>query len=148
MDLNWRQKTVLAGVLRDQRTIAAQDYHGGDNLPYMVKGNYRLRIRRAKEGYVPVNISGWLGVPLTNSETVMFCREHERLERMGLLERCNLAGGTRTTHLRLTDEGKRIAEGFLAKEAEEAPIDTSDLDLMPIDWSELAVAETDATTAP
>ncbi len=147
MNLTWRQETVLAGVLRDQRAIAAQDFHGGDNLAYMPKGNYRLRIRRAQAGYVPINLQGWLSAPPSNSESVMFHRTHIKLERMGLLERHNLGGGTRTTHLRLTEEGMRIAEGLLA---EEAPIDTGEqFDLADLDMSSLMLPEeTDAPTAP
>jgi hypothetical protein len=155
MNLTWRQKTILAGVLRDQRAIAAMDYHGGDNLPYMVKGNYRLRIHRAQAGYVPIDVENWLGAPPTNSETVMFHREYGRLEKMGLLERHNWAGGRRTTHLRLTEEGAKIAEGLLAEESPMAtnePLDIGDLELMPIDWplepETQTTAQTDATAAP
>ncbi|MBN1941922.1 MAG: hypothetical protein JW849_01385 [Phycisphaerae bacterium] len=35
---------------------------------------------------------------------------------MGLIERCNLIGGRRTTRLRLTPEGQRMAEELLAEE--------------------------------
>ena len=147
MHLTWRQKAVLAGILRDQRAIAAQDYHGGDNLPYMQRGTFRLRIRRAEAGYVPISVESWLGAPPTPSDVVMFCREHQRLEKMGLLERHNLTGGRRTTHLRLTEAGMRIAEGLLA---EEEPIDAGEpIDLADLDLSSLvAELEADAPAAP
>lgn len=147
MNLTWRQKAVLAGILREQRAIAAQDYHGGDNLPYMQRGNYRLRIRRAEAGYVPVSVEAWLGAPPTPSDVVMFCREHQRLEKMGLIERHSMSGGRRTTHLRLTEAGLRVAEGLLA---EEDAIDTGEpLDLADLDLSSLvAELETDAPATP
>jgi hypothetical protein len=147
MNLTWRHKAVLIGILRDQQAIAAQDFHGGDNMPYMQRGNYRLRIRRAEAGYVPVNVEGWLGAPPSNSETVMFHRAQVQLATMGLIERHSMAGGRRTTHLQLTDAGFRIAEGLLA---EEAPIDTGEpLDLADLDLSSLvAELETDAPAAP
>ncbi|MFB3894075.1 MAG: hypothetical protein ACE15C_18870 [Phycisphaerae bacterium] len=141
MNLTWRHKAVLIGVLRDQQAIAAQDFHGGDNMPYMQRGNYRLRIRRAQAGYVPVNVEAWLGGPPSNSETVMFHRAQVQLAAMGLIERHSMAGGRRTTHLRLTDAGLRVAEGLLA---EECPIDTGEpLDMADLDLSSL-VAELNA----
>lgn len=146
MELNWRQKAVLAGVLRDQRAIAAMDFRGGDNLPYMQRGNYRLRIRRAMEGYLPISVDSWLGGAATPSELVMFHRAQVQLEGMGLLERHNLVGGSRTTHLRLTQEGMRIAESLLA---EEDPIDIEPLDLADLDLSTLELpSETDPPIAP
>jgi len=113
MRLNDKQKMVLVAVLRDGWELAGRDYHGGDNLPAMQKGRYRMAITNARAGLVPLALASWLGYPPTASQSVMFGREYERLERMGLLERVNWAGGRRTTHLRLTDEGSRIAEVLL-----------------------------------
>jgi hypothetical protein len=140
MNLTWRQKSILTGILRDRRAIAALDFHGGDSMAYMQRGNYRLRIRRALDGYVPPNLEGWLSVPPSNSETVMFHRAQVQLERMGLVERHSMVGGRRTTHLRLTDEGMRLAEGLLAEEQITEPLDIADLDLSSL--------ELDAPTAP
>jgi len=48
----------------------------------------------------------------------MFHRAYKRLEALGLLERDNLYGyGERTSHLRLTDAGERIAGELLETEA-------------------------------
>lgn len=140
MDLTWRHKAILAGVLQDQQTIAAQDFHGGDSMPYMQRGNYRLRIRRAQAGYVPVNVEAWLGAPPGNSETVMFHRAHVQLEKMGLIERHSMAGGRRTTHLKLTPEGRRMAEQILAEkyglEGGDEAIDWSAVEFLPIEMPE------------
>lgn len=146
MNLSWRHKAILAGILHDQRAIAAQDYHAGDNLPYMAKGNYRLRIQHARDGYVSANLEGWLGVPATNSETVMFHRAQVQLARMGLIERHNLAGARRTTHLRLTEDGMHVAEGLLPEDpiATGEPLDMADLDLSSL----LPLLEPGATTGP
>lgn len=151
MKLNDKQKLVLIAVLSDQWELAARDYHAGDNLPAMQKGRFRLAIKNARAGLVPLALSSWLDHVPTASETVMFGREYERLERMGLLERVNLAGGRRTTHLRLTDEGSRIAEGLLAEEPAvdtDEPLNMADFDLSSLVLPEELIAETDAPTAP
>jgi len=136
MNLTWRQKAALLGILQDERTIAAQDYHGGDSLEYMQRGNYRLKIKRAKAGYVPINLAGWLGFPPSNGDVVMFCRAHERLERMGLIERVSMSGGRRTTHLKLTVAGRGMAEQLLAEEYGldgDSTIDWANAEFMPIE---------------
>jgi hypothetical protein len=137
MKLNDKQRLVLVSVLMDQRRLAAMDFHGGDGMEYMARGHYRLRISRARDGYVPVDLDAWLGSAPTNSQTVMFCREYERLERMGLVERCNFSGGRRTTHLRLTDEGQHVAQDLIDEEYGVASgadaIDWSKLEFLPIE---------------
>jgi len=153
--LTWRQEAILAGILRDQRAIAAAGWHAGDNLPAQQRGRCRMAFRRAAEGLVPMNMATWLGCVPSPSERVGLARDCERLEKMGLLERHNLCGGTRTTHLRLTAAGRKMAEGILGTEepiATNGPLDIGDLELMPIEWPPESAAEapveTDAPAAP
>jgi hypothetical protein len=109
MHLNERQRIVLLGILEDQRTLAEMPTDYGSRID---RGRHRIIARNASAGLVPMNLAGWLGRAPTNSEHVLFHREYLRLEDMGLIERCNLTGGRRTTHLRLTPEGQRMAEEY------------------------------------
>jgi hypothetical protein len=146
--LSWRQEAILAGILRDQRAIAAAGWHAGDNLPPQQRGRHRMAFRRASEGLVAMNLASWLGYVPTPSDRVGLARDCQRLADMGLLERHNLAGGARTTHLRLTEAGRKVAEGILG--AEEPPIATGEpLDLADLDLSSLVLPEeTDAPATP
>jgi len=113
MPLTQRQRCVLIGVLEDQRYLASMQTNAGSRLD---RGRQRIAVRNARAGLVPMNLPGWLDRAPTNSDHVLFHREYLRLEGMGLIERCNLTGGRRTTHLRLTPAGRRMAEGLLAEE--------------------------------
>ena len=151
MQLNERQRLIPAGVLKDHRALINMPTGRDVGLSGDALGRRRLVVRDAQAGLVPMNLAGWIGHTPTPSECVLFHREYARLEGMGLLERHNLRGGTRTSHLRLTSAGRWVAEGLLA---EEAPIDTGEpLDLANLDWSSLglpaeAAAKTDAPIAP
>jgi len=127
MHLTHRQRTVLIGVLEDQRRLADMPTDVGSRLD---RGRQRITVRNAQNGLVPMNLAGWLDHAPTNSEHVLFHREYLRLEGMGLLERVSLTGGRRTTHLRLTPAGRRFAEDLLA---EEYGLDGED----DIDWSSI-----------
>jgi len=140
MIVNNRQRIILTGVLADQRRIANQDVGQFDGMSRQQRGRHRLRIAEARAGLVPIDLAGWLGREPTNSERVMFHREYGRLEARGLIERCNLHGGhrgRRTTHLRLTSAGRRLAEDLLASvdggEAADPPIDLDDIEFLPIE---------------
>jgi hypothetical protein len=113
MDLTQRQCTVLLGVLEDQRRLIDMPTDVGSRLD---RGRHRITVRNAQNGLVPVNLPGWLGRAPTNSDHVLFHREYLRLEGMGLIERVSLNGGRRTTHLRLTAAGRRMAEALGAEE--------------------------------
>ena len=135
MHLTHRQRTVLIGVLEDQRRLANMplDGHVGSRLD---RGRHRITVRNARDGLVPMNLAGWLDHAPTNSEHVLFHREYLRLEGMGLLERVGLTGGRRTTHLRLTPTGRRVAEDLLAEEYGldgEDDIDWSNVEFEPIE---------------
>jgi hypothetical protein len=147
MQLNERQRLILAGVLKDHRGLINMPTSRDVGLSGDRLGRRRLVVRDAQAGYIPMNLSAWVGHAPSNSECVLYCREYARLEGMGLVERHNLRGGRRTSHLKLTSAGRWVAENLLA---EEAPIDTGEpLDLADLDMSSLVLPEeTDATTAP
>jgi hypothetical protein len=115
MKLNPKEKAVLAGVLLDAEDLAGTD-PASLGLPYGVAlGRVKMKIADAKAGYVPMNLAGWIGHAPSPSESVMFHRAYKRLEALGL---ANLYGyGERTSHLRLTDAGERIARQLLEMEA-------------------------------
>ena len=134
MQLNDKQRRVLAGVLRDRRRLVAMDWHAADNLSRKECGRHRLRIQQAREGYVPMNLGGWIGHPPTPSECVLYHREYHRLEAMGLIERYNFSGGRRTSHLALTQFGEEVADAILA--GREPPEIQTD-DEVSIDWENI-----------
>jgi len=133
MTMTQRQRTVLLGVFQDQRRLADTPTDIGSRLD---RGRQRITVRNAQNGLVPMNLAGWLGRAPTNSDHVLFHREYLRLEGMGLIERISLTGGRRTTHLRLTPAGRRMAEALWAEqygtEADE-DIDWSNVEFEPIE---------------
>lgn len=142
MNVNKRGRIVLLGVLHDGRRLADMDARRLETLPRQQRGQQRLRIAQAQVGLVPMNLAGWLQREPTNSERVLFHREYLRLEDLGLIERCNLHGGRRTTHLRLTEAGRRLARALLLGDGEdeqseagtdEALIDLDTIEFMPIE---------------
>ena len=131
MQLNERQRLILAGVLKDQRGLINLPVGGDVGLSRDHLGRRRIIVRDAQAGLVPMNLGGWLGHVPSNSECVLFHREYLRLEGMGLLERHNLHGGRRTSHLKLTSAGRRVAERLLAEECGQGGGDIDET----IDWS-------------
>lgn len=139
MRLNDRAKMILMGVLEDQKRLAAMSLAANGGMSREARGRRRLLILRAREGKVPLALEDWLGRAPTNSDRVLFCRECRRLEGMGLLVRCNDFGGRRTTHLKLTPQGRRAAERVLAEEYGldgDEGIDWSNVEFMPIEMPE------------
>jgi len=63
---------------------------------------------------IPWAPSDWLG-PWTRADAAAASRALHRLERRGLVERlpARPAGARRTTHVRLTDRGRTVAEHLL-----------------------------------
>jgi hypothetical protein len=129
---NDRQRLILMGVLQDQRRLAATHWGDGHSMSRDALGRHRLRIHQAREGLVPMALENWIGHMPSNSEHVLYHREYLRLEDMGMLVRCNLSGGRRTTHLKLTPAGTRAAERLLAEEEAGGLAET-------IDWSGLEI---------
>ena len=139
MELNDRQRRILTGVLLDQEHLSSLPTGRDVGLSGNDLGRRRICVRHAQAGLVPMNLDGWLGRVPSNSDAVMYCRQYERLEKMGLLERHNVRGGRRTSHLKLTPAGLRVAEQLLAEEYGRAAgeiyetIDWSNVELMPIE---------------
>lgn len=133
MRLNSRQKGLLRGIWHDRHRLAAVNISALDGLSRGRYGLLKRRTRMAREhGLVPMNLAGWIGHPPTNSERVIYHRQCVRLEAMGLIERHNLHGGRRTTHIRLTPAGERLARELVLDEALE-PAEGFDLDAMEIE---------------
>lgn len=108
MDLTPRQTKLLAGAYADLRHYATLPprYRHGD--PELVRE--RTAINHAQLGLVRTDPARWLSEPMTASLSVLASRDLKSLEAAGLLERhCLGAAGDRTTHLRLTLEGERLA---------------------------------------
>lgn len=139
MKLNNRQRRILVGMLQDQQRLAAMPWGDDHSMSRDALRRHRLRIRQAREGMVPMALEDWLGHPTTNSDHVLCHRACLRLEGMGLVVRCNPFGGQRTTHLKLTPAGRRVAERLLAEEygqdgnGVDEIIDWSNVELMPIE---------------
>jgi len=139
MHLNDRQKLVLLGVLEDQQRLLELPCGRDIGFSHDEVGRRRVLVRHAIDGLVPMNLADWIGRAPTNSDCVLFHREYQRLEAMGLLERINLYGGRRTSHLRLTSAGRRVAKQLWAQEtgtegeAGDDNIDWSTLELEPIE---------------
>jgi hypothetical protein len=143
MQFTRRQRLILVGVLKDQQALINLSIGLDTGLPCDQLGRRRLAVRDAQAGYVPMNLTGWLGHIPTNSEFVLACRAYAKLEDMGLLGRHNFYGGRRTSHLRLTPAGRWIAEQLAEEDAFDTgePLDLDNLEFMPIELPELAVAE-------
>ena len=134
MELGIRAETILLGVYEDRERLAGRDAHAADHQPFRQKCLYRLDLANARQGLVPLDLEGWLGHVPTSSERVMFHHEGVRLEGLGLLKRHNLRGGRRTTHLRLTAEGERLAREMLGENAaaEVGALNLDEIKFLPI----------------
>jgi hypothetical protein len=134
MELGIRAETILLGVYEDRERLAGRDAHAADHQPFRQKCLYRHDLANARQGLVPLDLEGWLGHVPTSSERVMFHHEGVRLEGLGLLERHNLRGGRRTTHLRLTAEGERLAREMLGENAaaEVGALNLDEIKFLPI----------------
>jgi len=131
MHLIQRQRTVLIGVLEDERNLTNMSVDSHAAASRLDLGRRRIVMRNAQAGLAPMNLAGWIGRAPTNSEHLLYHREYLRLEGLGLIERRNLHGGHRTTHLKLTPIGRRMAEHLLA---EEDSLDGENADEMIV-WS-------------
>lgn len=112
MNLTPKERAILAGVLRDREHLAGLDWHA-EGIGRAQLGAYRVRIADAREGYVPMNLAGWIGHSPTPSEAVIYHRAYKRLDRRGLIRRVSMYDdGRRTSHLQLTDLGEAIARNL------------------------------------
>jgi len=146
--LNDRQKLILVGVLRDIRRILhaavnTRDVNSSvedEGTPVAQRGRRERELRRlraAREGLAVVNLWRWLQRTPRASDRVLVHRELLRLEAMGLLKRQAGRSGRRTSHVKLTVPGQRIARRLLADQdaidAEDA-LAFDDFQLPPLEW--------------
>jgi len=142
MRLTCHMKTVLRAVLADVRRIEAVP----DRPPSgMVRDAWResWRERQELERFgVRHDLARWLGYPPSRSESAAFSRTLRQMEDLGLLVRVNRWGRRhptrvgRTTHVRLTPAGERMAEGLLCPPGASAAADSPDdgVNEDAIDW--------------
>jgi hypothetical protein len=104
-----KEKLVLVSVLRDRESLSAQKV--APMVDTNAEASHRANVQNAQEGgFVRLNLALWLGHAPSPSEAVMYSRVYARLEALGLIERSNPYGNSRTTHVRLTKGGSRIAK--------------------------------------
>ncbi|MBN1554423.1 MAG: hypothetical protein JXA11_06735 [Phycisphaerae bacterium] len=124
MKLNDKEKKVLVGVLADQKRLSELPMNPAGKNYGKELGAYRLRIQDAQDGYVPINLAGWIGRTPTESEFVTYHRTYKRLETSGLLERVNFYGGRRSSHIKLTPVGRTVARNLQAMSTQKEERDT------------------------
>ena len=126
-------KTVLRGVLKDIQRLDALPPRPG---PQMDRAAWRETNRERGEldrFGVRHDLEGWLGYPPSASDSAVFSRTLRQMEDRGLVERVSRWGGRRTTHLRLTPAGRRLARELAEEESAEPiePIDIESLTFEP-----------------
>lgn len=113
MKLTDRQKQVLLGVLRDgKRRAAATNLNREDVME-------RCYSEDARRGYVRLAMGRWCGLAGSNSNYVKASRTIAQLVRKNLVTKHSVSfcridepteWDTQTTHLKLTELGRRTAE--------------------------------------
>ncbi len=100
MRLTQNVKIVLLGILDAVERTQVADLNSFDRDDFEVLG-------------VSYAVRQWLGRDPTHSEEAMISRTVKAMEKAGLLERNAkwgyLAGNSRTTHVKLTDAGEKLA---------------------------------------
>ena len=119
MTLTPHMREILAIVLAESRRLeAVEDRPPAD----MDRDRWRELYRRRQEyqAYgVRHDLAQWLGHPASPSDSAVFSRALRNMEAMGLVVRVNRWGGNKTTHVRLTTDGRDLAQQ-LAKQQEES----------------------------
>ena len=119
MTLTPHMQEILAIVLAESRRLeAVEDRPPAD----MDRDRWRELYRRRQEyqAYgVRHDLAQWLGRPVSPSDSAVFSRALRNMEAMGLVVRINCWGGNKTTHVRLTTDGRDLAQQ-LAKQQEES----------------------------
>jgi hypothetical protein len=118
--MNTRQKCILIGLKRDGDALKSRPCPTGYHV-----GMERQKWRDGQEGFVRVDPRRWIGRDVTTSESAMNSKAYKALEAAGLVERHNLNDSTQTTHLRLTDAGRIVAEHLRDEDAADAYLPNS-----------------------
>jgi hypothetical protein len=119
MTLTPHMQEILAVVLAESQRLEAIE----DRPPAGMDSERWRELCRDRQEYqafgVRHDLAQWLGHPASPSESAVFSRALRNMEAMGLVLRVNRWGGSRTTHVQLTADGRAEAER-LAKEQEES----------------------------
>ena len=149
MELNYYQQLIVIGIMKHRRDVVTSRFAGvvadvglSRGLSREARQRRRLAAYDAQAGLVPMRLANLLGHAPTPGERVRFHREYARLEAMGLLKRHAGQSGRRTTHVKLTASGQKIACQLLAQQdtVADEPFDIEELPLLPLDWSPPACA--------
>ena len=119
MTLTPHMQEILAVVLAESRRLEAVEDRPPPNMD---RDRWRELYRRRQEyqAYgVRHDLAQWLGHPVSPSDSAVFSRALRNMEAMGLVVRINCWGGNKTTHVRLTTDGRDLAQQ-LAKQQEES----------------------------
>lgn len=108
--LNVRERAILLGLFRTITHWATVSPFGlgGDRSQ---QAEARGRIDDALRGEAHIDAAAWLGRSLSPSDRTLNSRSYARLEALGLVER-QYEWGRHVTHLKLTEQGKALAQQF------------------------------------
>lgn len=117
MRITTNVRVVLTALLADEARIrdehqrASELWHR-DRFAYdrHEYGQIRARCEDLERLGVPSNLGGWLGHEPSPSDSASFSRTTRTMEAAGLIERHNWLGGHRTTHIKLTPAGEKVAK--------------------------------------
>lgn len=114
MTLTPNMRTLLAAILEEVRRLEAV----ADKPPPGIDRDHWLELWRERKEYeafgVRHDLDRWLGHAPTPSESAVFSRALRNMEAMGLVVRVSRWGGSRATHVQLTDAGRAEAERLMA----------------------------------
>ncbi len=133
MRLTPHMRTVLKEVLADIERLEGMPQHLEPSMDRDVWRARRLERQELERFGVRYRLERWLGRPPSRSDSAVFSRTLRHMEDLGLLVRVNRWGPRsatrvgRTTHVRLTPAGERLARD-LAEEESAGPVETIDLE--------------------
>jgi len=131
MNLTPNMRTILVAILEEMRRLEAVGDRPSPGMDWdWWRGLWRER-REYEEFGVPHDLARWLGHAPTPSESAVFSRTLRNMEDLDLLARISRWGGRRTTHVRLSVEGRTAAEHLLAEDRQ------AEASNLPIDWSQV-----------
>jgi hypothetical protein len=114
MNLTPNMQTILTAILEEMRRLEAV----GDRPPPGMDWEWWRELWRERRDYerfgVTHDLARWLGHAPSPSESAVYCRALRNMETMGLVLRVNRWGGSRATHVQLTDTGRQEAERVVA----------------------------------
>jgi hypothetical protein len=123
MTLTPNMRTILVAILEEVRRLEAVP---DKPPPGGVERHSWGPLWRERQEYIQFGVRHdlalWLGHAPTPSDSAVVSRALRNMEDGGLVARINRWGGSRTTHVQLTDMGRAEAERLVAEQAA-APAD-------------------------